>query len=89
MYDVGCHRYIITDRDPKFTSEFWKNIYDLCGTQLNFSTASHPQTDGLAERIIQKLEDMIRIYCSYRLKFKDKDSYTHDWVSLLPALEFS
>ena len=89
IYDVGCPRYIITDRDPKFTSEFWKNLYDLCGTQLKFSTAYHPQTDGLAERMIQTLEDMIRRYCAYGLTFKDKDSYTHDWVSLLPALEYA
>jgi hypothetical protein len=89
IYDVGCPRYIITDRDPKFTSEFWRNLYDLCGTQLKFSTAYHPQTDGLAERMIQTLEDMIRRYCAFGLTFKDKDSYTHDWVSLLPALEFA
>ena len=87
--DVGCPRYIITDRDPKFTSEFWKGLYDLCGTQLKFSTAYHPQTDGLAERMIQTLEDMIRRYCAYGLEFKDKDNYTHDWCSLLPALEFA
>ena len=89
IYDVGCPRFIITDRDPKFISEFWRNLYDLCGTQLKFSTAYHPQTDGLAERMIQTLEDMIRRYCAYGMQFKDKDSYTHDWVSLLPALEFA
>jgi hypothetical protein len=89
IYDVGCPRYIITDRDPKFTSEFWRNLYDLCGTQLKFSTAYHPQTDGLAERMIQTLEDMIRRYCAYGMTFKDKDNYTHDWCSLLPALEYA
>jgi hypothetical protein len=89
IYDVGCPTYIITDRDPKFTSEFWRNLYDLCGTQLKFSTAYHPQTDGLAERIIQTLEDMIRRYCAYGMTFKDKDNYTHDWCSLLHALEYA
>ena len=87
--DVGCPRYIITDRDPKFTSEFWRGIYDLCGTQLKFSTAHHPQTDGLAERMIQTLEDMIRRFCAYGLEFKDNDGYTHDWFSLLPILELA
>jgi hypothetical protein len=38
--------------------------------------------------MIHTLEDMIRRYCAFGLNFKDKDSYTHDWVSLLPALEY-
>ncbi|MBW0509327.1 hypothetical protein O181_049042 [Austropuccinia psidii MF-1] len=41
-------KIIISDRDPKFTSEFWTNLYDMLGTKLSFSTAYHPQTDGLA-----------------------------------------
>jgi len=89
VYDVGCPRYIITDRDPKFMSEFWRNLYDICGTELKFSTAYHPQTDGLAERMIQTLEDMIRRYCAFGMTFKDKDNFSHDWVTLLPALEFA
>ncbi|KAI7967784.1 hypothetical protein MJO29_001061 [Puccinia striiformis f. sp. tritici] len=87
--DVGCPRTIITDRDPKFTSDFWQNLFEVLGTKLAFSTAYHPQTDGLAERMIQTLEDMIRRYCAYGLDYKDNDGYTHDWVSLLPALEFA
>ncbi|MBW0580365.1 hypothetical protein O181_120080 [Austropuccinia psidii MF-1] len=49
----GCPKIIISDRDPKFTSEFWTKLHDMLGTKLAFSTAYHPQTDGLAERIIQ------------------------------------
>ncbi|MBW0464020.1 hypothetical protein O181_003735 [Austropuccinia psidii MF-1] len=45
----GVPKIIISDRDPKFTSEFWKNLYDMLGTKLEFSTAYHLQTDGLAE----------------------------------------
>ncbi|MBW0470964.1 hypothetical protein O181_010679 [Austropuccinia psidii MF-1] len=48
----GVPKIIISDRDPKFTSEFWTNLYDMLGTNLAFSTAYHPQTDGLAERMI-------------------------------------
>ncbi|MBW0465941.1 hypothetical protein O181_005656 [Austropuccinia psidii MF-1] len=44
----GVPKIIISDRDPKFTSEFWTNLYDILGTKLAFSTAYHPQTDGLA-----------------------------------------
>ncbi|MBW0468255.1 hypothetical protein O181_007970 [Austropuccinia psidii MF-1] len=45
-------KIIISDRDPKFTSEVWTNLYDMLGTKLSFSTAYHPQTDGLAQRMI-------------------------------------
>ncbi|KAI7959012.1 hypothetical protein MJO28_002803 [Puccinia striiformis f. sp. tritici] len=84
---TGIPRIIISDRDPKSTSEFWKGLHSMLGTKLSFSTAYHPQTDGLAERMIQTLEDMIRRFCAYGLEFKDSDGYTHDWVSLLPILE--
>ncbi|MBW0518192.1 hypothetical protein O181_057907 [Austropuccinia psidii MF-1] len=77
----------ISDRDPKFTSALWTNLHNLFGTKLAFSTAYHPQTDGLAERMIQTLEDMIRIFCVYELDFKDYDGFTHDWCTLRPPLE--
>ncbi|MBW0466729.1 hypothetical protein O181_006444 [Austropuccinia psidii MF-1] len=51
---LPCHNYI----GPKFTSALGKNLHQLFGTKLSFSTAYHPQTDGLAERMIQALEDM-------------------------------
>ncbi|MBW0579909.1 hypothetical protein O181_119624 [Austropuccinia psidii MF-1] len=46
--------------DPEFTSALCKNLQQLFGIKLSFSTAYHPQTDGLAERMIQILEDMVR-----------------------------
>ncbi|GJW69139.1 putative reverse transcriptase domain-containing protein [Tanacetum coccineum] len=51
---------IISDRDSKFTSYFWKSLNEALGTQLDMSTAYHPQTDGQSERTIQTLEDMLR-----------------------------
>ncbi|MBW0480691.1 hypothetical protein O181_020406 [Austropuccinia psidii MF-1] len=78
---------IISDRDPKFTSALWTNIHRLFGTKLSFSTAYHPQTDGLAERIIQTLGDKIRILCAYGLGFKTSDGFTHDRFTLITALE--
>ncbi|MBW0588498.1 hypothetical protein O181_128213 [Austropuccinia psidii MF-1] len=80
----GIFVNIIFDRDPKFTSELWTNLHQLFGTKLSFSTAYHPQTDGLAERMIQTLEDMVRRFCAYGLEFKDCDGCT-----LLPALELA
>ncbi|MBW0534855.1 hypothetical protein O181_074570 [Austropuccinia psidii MF-1] len=49
----------------------------------------HPQTDGVAERRIQTLEDMIRRFCAYGLDLKDSDGFTHYWCTLIPALELT
>ncbi|MBW0474822.1 hypothetical protein O181_014537 [Austropuccinia psidii MF-1] len=57
---TGIFTNIISDRDPKFISALWKNLHQLFGTKLSFSTAYHPQADGLAEGMIQTLEDMVR-----------------------------
>ncbi|MBW0525153.1 hypothetical protein O181_064868 [Austropuccinia psidii MF-1] len=75
---TGIFTNIISDRDPKFTSALRTNLHQLFGTKLSFSTAYHPQADGLAERMIQTLEDMVRIFCAYVLEFKDCDGFTHD-----------
>ncbi|MBW0584443.1 hypothetical protein O181_124158 [Austropuccinia psidii MF-1] len=47
----------------------------------------HPQTDGLAERMIQTLEEMVRRVCAYGLEFKECDGFTHDWCTLFQDLE--
>ena len=51
---------IMSDRDPRFTTHFWKSFQKAMGTRLTMSTAFHPQTDGQSERTIQVLEDMLR-----------------------------
>ncbi|MBW0553269.1 hypothetical protein O181_092984 [Austropuccinia psidii MF-1] len=84
---TGIFTNIISDIDPKFTSALWLNLNQLFGTRLSFSTAYHPQADGLAERMIQKLKDMVRQVCAYGFEFKDCDGFTYDWCTLLPALE--
>nr|GEW61963.1 putative nucleotidyltransferase, ribonuclease H [Tanacetum cinerariifolium] len=56
----GTLSAIISDRDPRFASCFWKGLQKAWGTRLKFSTAFHPQTDGQSERTIQTLEDMLR-----------------------------
>nr|GEX27897.1 putative reverse transcriptase domain-containing protein [Tanacetum cinerariifolium] len=50
---------IICDRDPRFTSNFWKAFQKAMGIRLDMSTAYHPKTDGQSERTIQTLEDML------------------------------
>ncbi|MBW0556911.1 hypothetical protein O181_096626 [Austropuccinia psidii MF-1] len=85
----GVPKIIISDRDPKFTSEFWTNLYEILGTKLSFFTAYHPQTDGLAERMIQSMEDILRRFCAYGMEYKDHEGYTHDWITLLPAVQLA
>ncbi|MBW0574912.1 hypothetical protein O181_114627 [Austropuccinia psidii MF-1] len=57
---TGICTNIVSERDSEFTSALWTNLNQLFGTKLSFSTAYHPQNDGLAERMIQTLEDMVR-----------------------------
>ncbi|GJW83138.1 putative reverse transcriptase domain-containing protein [Tanacetum coccineum] len=56
----GVPVLIISDRDGRFTTQFWKLLNKALGSQLDTSTAYYPQTDGQSERTIQTLEDMIR-----------------------------
>ncbi|MBW0502526.1 hypothetical protein O181_042241 [Austropuccinia psidii MF-1] len=60
----GIFTNIISDRDFKFTSALWTNLHQLFGTKLSFSTAYHPQNNGLAERMIQTLGNMTSIKAS-------------------------
>ena len=58
----GILNAIVSDRDSKFTSNFWKGLFKGFGTSLNMSTSYHPQTDGQTERVNQVIEDMLRMY---------------------------
>ena len=58
----GLPEVLISDRDPRFTSRFWRSLFDLLGTEIRMSTAFHPQTDGQSERMIQTLENFLRPY---------------------------
>ncbi|GJU86278.1 putative reverse transcriptase domain-containing protein [Tanacetum coccineum] len=71
---------IISDRDGKFTSHFWKSLHKALGTRLDMSTAYHPETDGQSERTIQTLKDMLRA-CVL--------DFGKGWHKHLPLVEFS
>ncbi|GJT37846.1 reverse transcriptase domain-containing protein [Tanacetum coccineum] len=71
---------IISDRDSHFTSRFWQSLQNALGTQLDMSTAYHPETDGQSERTIQTLEDMLRA-CVI--------DFGKGWERHLPLVEFS
>ncbi|MBW0477645.1 hypothetical protein O181_017360 [Austropuccinia psidii MF-1] len=85
----GVPKIIISNRDPKFASEFWTNLYDILGTKLAFSTAYHAQKDGLAERMIQTIQDSIRGLCVYSMEYKDHEGHTCDWVAFLPEIQLN
>ena len=76
----GTPTRIISDRDPRFTSRFWEKFQEALGTELSFSTAFHPQTDGQSERTIQTLEDMLRA-CALTM--------SGDWETHLDLAEFA
>ncbi|MBW0498955.1 hypothetical protein O181_038670 [Austropuccinia psidii MF-1] len=86
---TGLFKNIISDRDPKFTSALWNSQHKLLGTKLSFSKSYHPQKDGLAERMIQTLEGIIRRFCAYGLELKYSDGFTHHWCTIIPALELA
>ncbi|KAL0541612.1 hypothetical protein IC582_021665 [Cucumis melo] len=71
---------IVSDRDARFTSKFWKGLQTAMGTRLDFSTAFHPQTDGQTERLNQVLEDMLRA-CALE--------FPGGWDSHLHLMEFA
>ena len=76
----GMPTSIVSDRDPRFTSHFWKSFMTLLGTDLNMSTAYHPQTDGQTERANRTFEDMLRGFVGPR---------QNDWCEYLELAEFA
>ena len=71
---------IVSDRDARFTSLFFKGFQKAMGTKLDMSTAFHPQTDGQTERMNQVMEEMFRACV---LDFKG------GWEDHLPLIEFA
>jgi len=76
----GLPTDIVSDRDSRFTSEVWQEFLNLLEIRPRMSTAFHPQTDGLTERLNQTIESYLRAFVG-----KEQD----DWVRLLPMAEFA
>ena len=76
----GCPTDVVSDRDPRFTSNFFAEYCRLMGVAQNMSTAFHPQSDGQTERVNRVLEDMLRNFVS---------PLQNDWDEYLDALEFA
>ncbi|GBG76809.1 hypothetical protein CBR_g23024 [Chara braunii] len=58
--DHSLPQSIISDRDPRFTSTFWRRLHEVYGSQLRFSSSYHPQTDGQTEVTNKTLGNILR-----------------------------
>ena len=76
----GVPESIISDRGSVFTSRFWKSFQRAMGSDCNYSSPFHPQTDGQTERVNQVLEDMLRA-CII--------DFQGSWEDHLPLVEFA
>ena len=76
----GLPTRIISDRDPRFTSTFSRELCRSLSINQNISTAYHPQTDGQSERTNQRLEQYLRIFIDY---------HQDNWASLLPLAQYT
>jgi transposase InsO family protein len=75
----GMPSTIVSDRDPVFTSSFWRELFRLQGTTLAFSSAYHPQLDGQIESLNKCLETFLRCYAGAKPR---------DWSMWLPMAEW-
>ncbi|KAF1318367.1 Pol protein, partial [Globisporangium splendens] len=76
----GLPESIVSDRDPRFTAAFWRELFRLLGTDLAMSTADHPETDGQTERVNRVVEDILRSIAV---------DHPRDWSRWLPYAEFA
>eukprot|EP00253_Pinus_taeda_P029642 PITA_29642 len=76
----GVLKKILSDKDAKFNSKFWNELFVGLGTKLVFSTTYHPQTDVQIERVNRILEDMLRMHVMH---------WQQKWEEYLPLVEFA
>jgi hypothetical protein len=76
----GLPDSIVSDRDPRFTGDFWDGLFQILGTKLDMSTTDHPETDGQTERANRVVEDILRSYCA---------EHPRAWSTTLPMVEFA
>ena len=76
----GVPQSIVSDRDVKFVSGFWRSVNKFMGTKLKMSTKDHPQTDGQTENANGVMENTLRHFVG---------PYQQEWEELLPVVEFA
>jgi hypothetical protein len=90
----GVPKAIVSDKDPKFTSNFWKRLFKGFGMNLNLSKTYHPEPDGKIERTNKIIEDMLRMYVmDHPSKWKDyihlvEFSYNNGYQASLKMILF-
>jgi hypothetical protein len=72
----GLPQTIVSDRDARFTSYFWKTLWHMVGTKLKFSTAYHPQIDGQTDVVNRSLGNLLRCLVS---------DHNRNWDLILPT----
>ncbi|KAF5470834.1 hypothetical protein F2P56_011322 [Juglans regia] len=76
----GLPKTIVSDRDVRFTSHFWRTLWHMVGTKLKFSTAYHPQTDGQTEVVNHSLGNLLRCLVQENLR---------NWDLILPTAQIA
>ena len=76
----GLPESIVSDRDSKLDSDFWRELQQLLGTTLKMSTAHHPETDGQSERAIRTVKESLRSYVN---------EHGTDWIDFIANVEFA
>jgi hypothetical protein len=76
----GVPKSMVSDRDPRITAKFWRELSRLLGSYVDLSTARHAQSDGQSEREIDTLITALRSYAN---------AQGDDWDTYLPALELA
>ena len=76
----GFPEKVVSDRGPQFAADFTKELNRLLGIKTALSSAYHPQTDGLSERMNQEIEQYLRLFINY---------HQDDWVEWLPMAMFA
>ena len=76
----GLQSSIVSDRDSKFTSKWWRELHKLIGTDLLMSTSFHPQTDGQTERMNRNIGQILRTAVRPDQK---------DWIEKIDMVEFA
>ncbi|KAI5342226.1 hypothetical protein L3X38_010101 [Prunus dulcis] len=76
----GVPKTIVSERDVRFMSYFWKTLWRMMSTKLQFSSAYHPQIDGQIEVVNRSSGNLLRCFVGEHIK---------SWDSVLPIAEFA